>query len=1098
MIQHVIRTIAIVLLISQVECLAQAQVEPPVDYHKLIEQGIAHFDKGEYDEAIKIFSAVHRSDPMYPWACYELALTLYNQQKLPDAADKCREALQYEYEEPSVYALLGSILDDLGDPAGGVAVLLPALKRWPYNQNLMFNLAYCYVRLKEYDRAEAVLLKSIRFYPYHAKSHSLLARVNFAMGRTAQAYYAFNMAMLMNPNTFLISEFENAITGDLDGTIDRFRFPYPDPNTQKKWNELKWLMESELAFSKDYKFSHKVDYLITRKTQMLLERGMYEPSDTSLYNQLYVRFYNQLMANGHFETYVYYLFQNVGLEHVNQWNARNKDKISAFVSWAQTTISNFRRFNFNLSLERSSIEYCHFGDNGLLWAVGRMATKPDSVRDGHWVFVNNQGGVSEEGDYRSRLLEGSYKVYWDNANVKQDLYFRNDKLHGTCTTFHRGGAKSGIYGFKEGLRDGLTETYTTSGHLENSEYYKEGRYHGPSVSYNYQEGLVSKVNYTNGAANGLRTRDWINGNRELEFTFRNDTVDGPYKAWYENGGIRQEGRYINGVARGLWNYYHWNGHIQSEGKFDSLGRYSGMWTYYYPDGNKYAVEDAYLGGSLNGTRTEYYRNGRVSSEFDYVDNRLMKLVSYDTLGRELYSALAVNDVIGYRSFYPDGTLQSEGQMDCSKNQKGLWKYYDPHGFLKKEFKYNDGMLSDLQKTYYANGGIHEEYSCDSNKVDGLYKEYFVNGKLASVGWVAKGLNQGEWLRYYPDGTLKVRSYYLNGDLVGYYTLYAPDGSVEQEHFYDSDKNIRYLSLYGRDGKLSDQFTFMNGNGVAEQRYKNGSIRMRRKYLMGQLHDTISTYYGNGKPCSQIVYLHGKPNGISRSWDVLGNLTSEVFYVMGKEDGPHRVYQDGVLVRETNYSGGTETGVVKYYHPNGKLYKAMSYPDGERTGYTYYYSPEGVLMYRAYFVDGAIKFYSYLDPAGKYVKDIPFDAKTPELIAYYPNGRMAARLQFANGEIDGKRVEYYTNGMVQRETDFRSDCIHGTDRTYSPAGKLIEETHYYWDNRHGAHTRFYENGTKRCEGRYVMDEMDGPWRYYDPNGRLIALVTYRNGELVDNE
>lgn len=1093
--QLLISCLVIAQFLSYERAISQTIIEKPVNYHELIEKGIELFDKGEYNEAQNLYQKVHKSDENYTWACYELAFLYYQKKDYQLAVDKCKEAIGYDYDSPEVYSLLGSVLDDMGKPREGINVILPALEKWPYNQRLLVNLAICYMSVAEYDKAESILLKIIRFYPYHAKSHNLLGKVNIAMGRTAQAYYAFCAASLMNPTLNNIRDYESAIAGRMDTLIQRFKYSYSDNAEKKRWDEVKWFLESELAFSKKFEFKYKLDNIGTRQTQMLIQKSSYIEADTSLYNQLYIRFYKELMAQGLYETYTYYMLQNVGNEEVNQWNQKNKEKINEFVSWVQGTLNRWRSYAYNPKYEKKKQSFYHYYDNDG-FSIGMQNTVPDTTKEGYWLFVNNKGGLKESGKYFHNLAQGEYKLYWENSKIKQILNFKDNELDGACLTFYPDGAKEGLYDYKNGKIDGRSINYKPSGLISANENYKNGTLEGLSVRYRYSDGLISKVNYINGIAQGKRVKVWMNGKNELDFNFINDSLNGPYSAWYENGNLRSQGSYLMDNVIGAWKYYHWNGNLQSQGKYDSLGRNKGTWVFFSADGKKEAIEESYVNGNLEGKRTELYPNGGVKCIIDFKENNMVGIAYKDTVGKELYSAKAIDDRMKFKSFFSNGAVGSEGILNINKNHEGEWCYYNLYGKLLKKYNYVDGLFSGEQKTYYTNGQVNEEYSCDSNEVSGLYKDYHINGVLRSIGWMNKGKNVGEWIYYYPNEKLKNKAYFKDGENIGFYEFYNGEGRINMIHYYDSENLLRNVTFYDIVGKVDEDFKLQKGNGIVCRKYSNGKVKFKYSYLDGLLNDTITAYYRNGKLSSQIIYQYGKINGVSRTWDVKGNLTSEANYIMGKEDGTSKTYKDGILVDETNYEGGVETGVIKYYHNNGKIYKLLNYPNGERNGYSYYYSPDGQLMYRAFFINGDISSYSYLDPTGKYVKEIPFTDKTTELLAYFSNGTVSARIKFKEGNLEGKRYEFYSNGKLFHETDFKFDKFHGVEKSYFINGQVSEVTNYLWNKRDGAYISYFENGTKKCEGKFIMDLMEGTWIYYDINGKVIHELKYFNGDLIE--
>lgn len=1066
------------------------------DYYKQVEKGIEHHENGKYQDALKCYNSVNRSDPSYPWACYEAALTYYRINEFQNAIDKCREAIWYSYETPQVYSVLSLAYIEDGKLIQGLGVLNSALTKWPYNQNLLFDLAYCYLKLQQYENSEAVLVNSLRLYPYNSGFHSLLAKANYFMGRTAEAYLAFSMALLMNPTSGNISEFESIISGETDPGEKIYSYPYTNPKDEGKWKELKWLIESEVAFNTNFNLQHKLDYLITRQTAMLFSKLVYDPADTSYYNQCYVRFFSSVMKNNYYESYIFFIYQNLNIDLIKQWKARNEIVLNQFLQWSQTNISRWRSFNFDMARELTGKPKLQFDNNGILSTIGEYSRLTDSIKHGEWIYLNENGAIREEGNYNNNLLDGSYKIYWENGRIKQDLQFKNDTLDGYCYTFHENGEKAGDYFFVRGKKEGNIISRTLSGLIEDSETYSKDIYNGISFRYDYQSALISRINYENNIANGLRERFWMNGIKELEFNFTNDTINGRYQSWYEDGKLRVDGNYKKGYSTGHWKFYHRNGELQSEGDFDSLGNYSGKWFYYSMDGKLIAQENGYIDGKLIGTRTEYHSNGNASIVYNYLANQLNEITVYDTLENKLFhSSINEDNTIELKTFYPDGVIRSYGSL-IGMNRTGHWKFYNPHGILIKEENYIDGLLEGEQKSFFINGQIREEYSCDSNVVEGFYREYYINGKVKSEGVMVKGNNEGEWISYYPNGMIENRSYWKDGKMVGFYEEYLADGTKYEEYYYDSDGLIRYIRFFNSRNEQESEAHIRNGNGELIRYYRNGQIKDRSIYKGGFLHDTAITYFPDGKICSTDQYIYGKLNGLSNKWDRNGRLIRETNYILGVATGVDKVYDEGTLIYESDNKQDLDLGRLNYYHYNGKVYRQLSYRNGESDGFTYSYTPEGNFMYRFNYANGTLKSFTYKDKNGNFVKEIPVTPDTKQIIAYYPNGKISTVCSINNGVLDGKRVEYFANGKVFRETDFLNGFLMGMDKTYYPNGNIEEEAHYLLDNLQGSFVKYYENGTRKYSGQYMMNWREGKWEYFNSSGKLMEVITYRKDQIDD--
>jgi len=292
-------------------------------------------DQGDYAGAILLLNRVGICDPQYPRACYELALNLYNMGQTNLAMAKCREAEYLKYDQPYLYSLMGSILDDQGKPADGIAILNNALKKWPFNQNLMYNLAICLMNDNKPDQAEKILVRALVYYPYHTRSHLALGQANYAMGRISESYLAFNMAILLTPNLNNIREFENAINSKLKIIPRGYLYPYPEGTDHRKWDEARHLLQSELAFNESFDFPYNLNFTVTRQTFMLIKCLPYEYTDTTFYNRFYVRLFSQILQSGQYETFLNYCLKNTGNQDVEAWINKYSDKISGFISWAQ-------------------------------------------------------------------------------------------------------------------------------------------------------------------------------------------------------------------------------------------------------------------------------------------------------------------------------------------------------------------------------------------------------------------------------------------------------------------------------------------------------------------------------------------------------------------------------------------------------------------------------------------------------------------------------------------------------------------------------------------------------------------------------------------
>jgi antitoxin component YwqK of YwqJK toxin-antitoxin module/Tfp pilus assembly protein PilF len=465
---------------------------------QFVNEGTEFHDKGEYEKAIASYQKVSKCDPNYALACYESALTYYYIDKYEEALAKCKEALSLDYDKAFVYSLMGSILDETGKENEGIELLTAASKKWPYNQNILYNLAVCYLNTGRPLQAEEILIKSVLINPYHSRTHLGLAKANYMMGHIAQSYLAYNMVLLLNPSVNNLAAYEEAISQKSKLKNQEYKYPYPKNVNSEKWDEIKGLLQSELAFNKDFDYDYEYNYTSGRQSLMLFRKLTFEPSDTSIYNRLYARLFVDINQKAGFETYLNYILKNIKNDNVAKWSDKNKDKLDSFVNRAQSFLNHGRLYGFSYQDEQNTKQTYHYDEKGNLGSIGELSGKNENVKNGTWLIIGDDGYISERGGYKNNKAEGEWMIYWPDGTIKNHLNFANDKLEGTNKVFHPNGTLEESYSSKSGKKEGIFESYTPSGSIIVKNSYSEDLADGPGVYYNYNEGFKRAFTYNKG------------------------------------------------------------------------------------------------------------------------------------------------------------------------------------------------------------------------------------------------------------------------------------------------------------------------------------------------------------------------------------------------------------------------------------------------------------------------------------------------------------------------------------------------------------------------------------------------------------------------
>ncbi len=1061
----------------------------------IIHQGIELFDNGKYEEAVSTYLKVNACDPSYVLACYEMALSYDNLGNYQMAIQKCQEALDLDPSDIQFCILKGSLLDEADRREEAIDWLVRLDKICPYNQSLIYNLAICYLNNGDLQKAEELLIRGLYINPYHTSSHMALARINYIMGRTAQAYLAYNMGILMNPGIDNIRLFENTITGQIDSLQKSYLYQYPGNFAHKKWDDLTGLLNAEIAFRPDFQYGYKLDYLICRQSYLLFREMGFDENDTTFYNQFYVRFFRQLFDNNEFETYIYYIFKGVDNKKVSEWLQKSPGVIDKFVDYARKTIESWKEYGFSTAKEAEHHRIFHYNDNGGLESVGKLIGLAQPSREGMWYFVSETGTISQEVNYRNNLKEGESLLYWPDGKLWQKLNFREDKLDGMNYTYYPNGVTSGIYPRKNDIPDGIEEKFNSAGKLISRQTYKNGTVEGNSVSVDYINGFSSEVPFINNKREGTMTEKWLNGNKKTEAAYSDSLLNGIYKKWYANGKREWEGNYSNNEQAGKWTSYYPNGIKSAEGTCDEKGNSVGSYSEFNREGKLSIQISGYRDGKPDGTQIFYFPDGKVQSSIVMDEGRMKHIDCFSISGEKLYAADEMDSVFDYRFFYPEGVLKTEGKFVCGLRE-GIWKGFNVLGQLTSEESWSKGAQNGQQKYYYTNGNPRLVYVCDSGKIIGKVSRYFSSGQVSLVGYYNAEGPTGEWTSYYSNDSVESRSCYSGGKLTGRRIGYSPAGKITTEELFNADGEQIRIKYYNDQGKLTDDLNFPYDSVGFTLHFPNGKVRAKL-YVCDRRNNGVQEYYfPNGQIKSTQNFIYGNADGKAREWDYNGEPVRSRDYCMDNLQGDWLEYESGKLIFSSPFQMNENNGLYREFHPNGHLFRSFYNEDGLREGNSDCFAPDSTWMFSLGYRDDEICSVSYIDKQGKLHSNEQVDKSTATITCYFKDGKVAALLPFNGGIFNGKYSIFYSNGKLLRELNFVNDYREGTATYYYENGDMKESCDWKNGDKDGHYISYYPNGTRKMEGNYLANKKQGEWLVYDEGGNQKETLFYANDELYE--
>ncbi len=244
-----------------------------------------------------------------------------------------------------------------------------------------------------------------------------------------------------------------------------------------------------------------------------------------------------------------------------------------------------------------------------------------------------------------------------------------------------------------------------------------------------------------------------------------------------------------------------------------------------------------------------------------------------------------------KTYYADGkkmaseTLDNRGNVvsRTGKIPDGVVEEYYSDKQLKSEKFFRRGKANGLFKAYYTDGRLHTQAYYLDNNLHGLVKIYGESGYLLLEQNFKAGVPDGFQREYDEDGSLKSELFYREGRLASQGSKPVPPGTAAAQPGAVPDivkaqlpLAVAEISIKTKRLARGTRHTFYrNGKHIGTQVLdKNYNVTRRS----GKIPDgIIRTYFKNGLPEIEMVFLNDKLNGPTKFYDESGKLKSEVIY-----------------------------------------------------------------------------------------------------------------------------------------------------------------------------------------------------------------------------
>lgn len=1071
---------------------AQQKFTPAKEF---ISKGIEAHDKGEFRTAIDNYLKVKEGDTAYFLATYEVALSYVNFDKPDSAIFYLKKGLKRNSEyHHDMMILLGQAYDSDKEYENAINTFDEAVKIYPNSYRIFFERGIAYYVQKKYDLAIADFQRSIQLNPYFSSAHMRMGEVLLKNDQLVPGVLSTMNFLLLEPGTERaqnsLIRLENYLNGEISISKDSIFY---NSNTADAFGTIDEMLRSKVALNEAYKTKVKLPYTtLIKQVQLLCEKLKINKSNTDFWSSYYVPLYKGIWDNGHFESYIYYIFQSLDDKKVAKMNKKNAAKINEMINYSVKYLRE-KAENQQLTINGKTEKYkLWFNNNGGIEACGIFDEKKQ-IKTGRWIFFYLNELVRSEGSFdNSGKKTGEWKEYYTDGTLQNIFIYKDDKPNGAYQLFYPNGQLKEKGTYVNGVVEGKVTFYTNAGAPRYFSNFKADKLDGEYAEADNFGNISEKAIFKQGKLNGPFTITFPDGKKKVEATYKEGEVDGPFKRYFYNGNLESEGAYINGKEKGKFVYYYDNKQIESTGSYTDNGEKTGIWKSYFENGQLFCEENFTTPGKLNGIVKYFNKNGKLFSEIKYKDGDIL---TYKYLDPNNNKTLSTGETKGgklsFKKYDKNGYIISEGVLNKGL-EDGIWKFYNSGGVVVRMTNFKEGVESGEYKMFFEDSKtIKEKATYVDGKLDGLYEEFFANGKIKSRGYFQDDAKVGEWIEFYPNGKIQRRVFFLDGEVNGTSQSFDGMGNPTIEEYYKNG-SFSDITLFNSNGDVFQNLMLKNGNGPFELNYPNGKKYLSANFVYNSKDGDEFFYDNSGKIEVKNEYKYGDNHGKSTSYWSNGKIKRESNYQFGQLEGDYIEYfENGQIEKKYfNHNNSTE-GAYEVYYPSGKLRTKGTFEDDERNGKFYYYNEDGQLRGVITFYNGAVVSYTYEDASGNLLPEIVLNNASGKVTTKYKNGTVAMDFTIVNGEYNGEYNVFYPNGKLFYRNTYSYGYSNGKEEEFYSDGKLKMECFNYFNFLDGKMIKYHPNGKKQKESNFSMGDLSGEVIYYDQNEKKIKVETYFN-------
>jgi antitoxin component YwqK of YwqJK toxin-antitoxin module len=249
-----------------------------------------------------------------------------------------------------------------------------------------------------------------------------------------------------------------------------------------------------------------------------------------------------------------------------------------------------------------------------------------------WKWYDSEGRIDSIANYSSGKLDGEYRVWHDNSELKISGFFRQNKFDGEWKWFSETGQTDSIKAMSKGLLDGPSKFYFKNGQLKEESNYKLGKLNGEKTTY------------------------YISGQLKNKTKYRLNEKMGPFEVWTSNGQLEERGTFLKNQYHGIVQRNYSTGLLASATTY-SRGELEGISQIFSP--SNFLKKESFFTSNNEIARLEYHDNGRFKRVLIIKSDNILYERKWNVDGFEVTDQNFITGTRTQSDYYLSGQLKYE-------------------------------------------------------------------------------------------------------------------------------------------------------------------------------------------------------------------------------------------------------------------------------------------------------------------------------------------------------------------------------------------------------------------------------------------------------